>query len=103
MKNLVVVLAAAAILVFFVWLLLSRQPRRTYLLFMLYALPVIDLKVTPWQWGSLTVFDGLSYVILLFQYKDFLTIFKPNKFYFGGFLTLIFLLLLGSLTSHFIT
>jgi len=103
MKNLVVVLAAAALLVFFVWLLLSRQPRRTYLLFMLYALPVIDLHVTPWQLGSLTVFDGLSYVMLLFQYKDFLTIFKPNKFYFGGFCTLIFLLLIGSLTSHFIT
>jgi O-antigen ligase len=82
---------------------MSKQPRRTYLLFMLYALPVIDLKVTPYQWGSLSLFDGLSYVMLFLNYKDFLTVYKPNRFYFGGFLTLIFLLLLGSLTSNFIT
>jgi O-antigen ligase/polysaccharide polymerase Wzy-like membrane protein len=103
MKSLMVVLTAAAILVFVVLVLLSRQPRRTYLLFMLYALPLIDFKITPYQWGSLTLFDGFSYVLLFWRYKDFLSIYKPNKFYFGGFCTLIFLLLLGSLTSSFIT
>lgn len=103
MKSLMVVLTAAAILVFFVLVLLSRQPRRIYLLYMLYALPLIDFKITPWQWGSLSLFDGFSYVLLFWRYKDFLSIFKPNKFYFGGFCTLIFLLLLGSLTSSFIT
>ena len=103
MKSLMVVLTAAAILVFVVCLLFSRQPRKVYLLFMLYALPLIDLKITPYQWGSLSMFDGLSYVILLLRYKDFLSIYKPNKFYFGGFCTLVFLLLLGSLTSSFIT
>lgn len=102
MKSLMVALAAAAILVFVVLVLLSRHPRRTYLLFMLYALPLIDFKITPYQFGSLTVFDGLSYVLLFWRYKDFLSIYKPNKFYFGGFLTLIFLLLLGSLTSSFV-
>lgn len=102
MKSLMVVFTAAAILVFFVWLLLSRQPRRTYLLFMVYALPFIDLHVTPYQLGGLSVFDALSYVILFMQYKDFLTIFKPNRFYFVAFCSLIFLLLLGSLTSNFI-
>src|SRR5688572_13047530 len=99
MKSLMVVLTAAAILIFVVLVLLSRQPRRTYLLFMVYALPLIDFKITPWQWGSLTLFDGLSYVMLLWRYKDFLSVFKPNRYYFGGFCTLIFLLLLGSLTS----
>jgi O-antigen ligase len=103
MKSLMVVLTAAAILVFVVLVLLSRQPRRIYLLFMLYALPLIDFKITPYQWGSLTLFDGFSYVLLFWRYKDFLSIFKPNRFYFGGFCTLIFLLLLGSLTSSFIT
>src|SRR5581483_3276718 len=102
MKSLTVVLTATALLLFVVFLLLSRQPRRVYLLFMVYALPVIDFKITPFQWGSLTLFDGFSYLILLMQYKDFLTVFKPNRFYFGAFCTLIFLLLLGSLTSHFI-
>ena len=103
MKSLMVVLTAAAILVFVVLVLLSRQPRRIYLLYMLYALPLIDFKITPFQYGSLTLFDGFSYVLLFWRYKDFLSIFKPNKFYFGGFCTLIFLLLLGSLTSSFIT
>lgn len=103
MKSLMVVLTAAAILVFVVLVLLSRQPRRTYLLFMVYALPLIDFKITPWQWGSLSLFDGLSYVMLFWRYKDFLSVYKPNRFYFGGFCTLIFLLLLGSLTSSFIT
>ncbi|MCS3796116.1 O-antigen ligase family protein [Niastella sp. OAS944] len=103
MKSLMVVLTAAAILVFVVLVLLSRQPRRTYLLYMLYALPLIDFKITPYQWGSLTLFDGFSYLLLFWRYKDFLSIYKPNRFYFGGFLTLIFLLLLGSLTSSFIT
>src|SRR5688500_7928586 len=103
MQSLMVVLTAAAILVFVVCLLFSRQPRRTYLLYMLYALPLIDLKITPYQWGSLSLFDGLSYAMLLLRYKDFLTIYKPNKFYFGGFCTLLFLLLMGSLTSSFIT
>lgn len=103
MKSLMVVLTAAAVVVFVACLLFSKQPRRIYLLFMLYALPLIDLKITPWQWGSLSLFDGLSYVMLFLNYKDFLTIYKPNRFYFGGFLTLVFLLLLGSLTSNFIT
>lgn len=103
MKSLMLGLTAAAILIFFVCLLLSRQPRRTYLLFMLYALPFIDLKVTPAQYGSLTVFDGLSYFILFMQYKNFLTIFKVNRFYFVAFCSLVFLLVLGSLSSHFIT
>jgi O-antigen ligase len=103
MKSLGVVLTAAAILVFVVLVLLSRQPRRTYLLYMLYVMPLIDFKVTPWQFGSLTLFDAFSYVMLFWRYKDFLSIYKPNRFYFGGFCTLIFLLLLGSLTSSFIT
>ena len=103
MKSLMVVLTAAAILVFVVLVLLSRQPRRTYLLYMLYVLPLIDFKITPYQWGSLTLFDGFSYVLLFWRYKDFLSVYKPNRFYFGGFFTLIFLLLLGSLTSSFIT
>jgi hypothetical protein len=103
MKSLMVVLTAAAILVFVVLALLSRQPRRIYLLYMLYVLPLIDFKITPYQWGSLTLFDGFSYVLLFWRYKDFLSIYKPNRFYFGGFCTLIFLLLLGSLTSSFIT
>ena len=103
MKSLMVVLTAAAILVFVVLVLLSKQPRRTYLLYMVYVLPLIDFKVTPWEFGSLTLFDALSYVMLFWRYKDFLSIYKQNRFYFGGFCTLIFLLLLGSLTSSFIT
>jgi O-antigen ligase len=103
MKSLMVVLTAAALLIFFVWLLLSKQPRRVYLLFMVYALPVIDLKLTPayWGWGGISLFDGLSYIILLMQYKDFLSIFKANRFYFFAFCTLLFLLILGSLYSDF--
>ncbi|WP_205512148.1 O-antigen ligase family protein [Longitalea arenae] len=103
MKSLMVVLTAAALVIFIVLLLSSRHPRRTYLLFMLYAMPVIDLKVTPWQFGSLSLFDACSYVMLFWRYKDFLSVYKPNQYYFGGFCTLIFLLLLGSLTSSFIT
>jgi O-antigen ligase len=103
MKSLMVALTAAAILVFVVLVLFSRQPRRTYLLYMLYVLPLIDFKITPYQWGSLSLFDGFSYMLLFWRYKDFLSIYKPNRFYFGGFCTLIFLLILGSLTSPFIT
>jgi O-antigen ligase len=103
MKSLMVALTAAAILVFVVLVLFSRQPRRTYLLYMLYVLPLIDFKITPYQWGSLSLFDGFSYVLLFWRYKDFLSIYKPNRFYFGGFCTLIFLLILGSLTSSFVT
>ena len=98
-----VVLTAAALLVFVVLLLISKQPRRTYLLYILYVLPLIDLKVTPYPLGSLTLFDAFSYVMFFLRYKDFLSIYKPNRFYFGGFCTLIFLLLLGSLTSSFVT
>lgn len=103
MKSLMLGLTALALLIFFVCLLLSRQPRRTYLLFMVYALPLIDLKVTPAQYGSLSVFDGLSYFILFMQYKDFMSIFRVNRFYFVAFCSLGFLLVLGSLSSHFIT
>lgn len=103
MKSLMVALTAAAILVFVVLVLFSRQPRRTYLLYMLYVLPLIDFKITPSQWGSLSLFDGFSYLLLFWRYKDFLSIYKPNRFYFGGFCTLVFLLILGSLTSSFVT
>jgi O-antigen ligase len=103
MKSLMLVLTIVALIIFAACLLLSRQPRRTYLLFLVFAMPLIDLKVTPAQYGSLTVFDGLSYVILFMQYKDFLSIFKVNRFYFIAFCSLLFLLVLGSLTSGFIT
>src|SRR5262245_25261633 len=103
MNSLMVILTIVALLVFFVCLLLSRQPRRTYLLFMLYAMPLIDLHVSHAPFGSLTLFDALSYFILFMQYKDFLSIFKVNRFYFIVFCSLLFLLVLGTLTSHFIT
>jgi Lipid A core - O-antigen ligase and related enzymes len=103
MKSLMLGLTALAIVIFFVCLLMSRQPRRTYLLFILYAMPFIDMKITPAQYGSLTVFDGLSYFMLFMNYKDFLSIFKVNRFYFIAFCSLVFLLILGSLTSFFIT
>lgn len=103
MKSLMLGLTLVAIVVFFACLLLSRQPRRTYLLFILYAMPVIDFKITPAHYGSLSLFDGLSYFMLFMQFKDFLSIFKVNRFYFIGFCSLVFLLLLGSLTSHFIS
>jgi Lipid A core - O-antigen ligase and related enzymes len=103
MKSLMLGLTALAIFVFFVCLLISRQPRRTYLLFLIYAMPFIDMKITAAQFGSLTVFDGLSYFMLFMNYKDFLSIFKVNRFYFITFCSLVFLLILGSLTSFFIT
>lgn len=103
MKSLMVVLTIVALLAFFVGLLFGKRPARMYLLFMLYAFPVIDLKLTPaaWGWGGLSIFEGLSYIILCVRYKDFLTIFKVNRFYFFAFVTLMVLLMLGSLTSEF--
>jgi O-antigen ligase len=103
MKSLTLALTGLSILIFFVCLLMSKQPRRTYLLFILFAMPFIDMKITPAQYGSLTVFDGLSYFILFMNYRDFLSIFKANRFYFIAFCSLVFLLILGSLTSFFIT
>src|SRR6266508_3863501 len=101
MKSLMVVLTIVALLAFIVGLLFGKRPARMYLLFMLYAFPVIDLKLTPaaWGWGGLSIFEGLSYIILCVRYKDFLTIFKVNRFYFFAFVTLMVLLILGSLTS----
>lgn len=95
-------LSIACLLVFIICLLCAKSKRRTYVLFVLYFLPLIDLYITPVSQGGFSVFDAVSYLTLLFIFKDFHFTTGKNVIYLVLFLLLSFLLFLGSIYSEFV-
>jgi len=96
-------LGGIAILAFLVIVLLSKTPRKTFIIATICSFPLLDIPVTPFNLGGLRVFDVYSYIIFLLLFRDFIAVDKNGTRY-GYFFGMLFLvLLLGSLTSQFIT
>lgn len=85
--NTSILLAGATILVFLFYFFYKNGNARYYLLFVIYVLPLMELKVTPFDLGNLHVFD----IITLF------TFFLIPKALFGGLRFLHFYFILFSL------
>lgn len=96
------ILAFASIMVFFIYLLLSKDANRSYLRFILLFLPFMDLNLTPEQFGSISVFDFISWFTFFFTIRRFTNLPKKKDIYYSLFTALLILLFLGSITSQFI-
>jgi hypothetical protein len=96
-------LAIACALFIIVALVLSKSRRRTYVLLIVYTLPIIDLYITPASQGNFTVFDVVSYFSLIFLIKDFRFTTHTNVNYFIVFLLFSALLFIGTIESEFVS
>src|SRR6478735_7584894 len=97
-------LAAAGILLFLSALVFYQFSKRAYLLSVLFLLPVMDLAITPVEWGRFKVFDVISYIICVLFLKDFMLKKEKNRYsvYYILFFLLITSAFLGSLNSQFL-
>jgi hypothetical protein len=84
-----------------VLLVTMRNKRRAYLLAVFLCFPLIDLRVTPVQFGGFTVFDAMTYCslpVLLVNFKYFRTV---NLYYLLLSLALLVVLGVGAVASEF--
>ncbi|MDT7828091.1 O-antigen ligase family protein [Pricia sp. S334] len=74
-----------------------------YLLFILYFLPLMALKVVKEDWGGFKIFDVITFFSLVFLFRRFVTIsnLKRFNFYFTLFLALISIIFVGMLVSDY--
>lgn len=85
------------------FILLKRfaEVRRSYILYVLYLFPFIDLFITPVQYGGFSVFDGISLVsfVLIFNRLHF----NPNRngSYLALFFIFLFVLITGAALSEY--
>lgn len=71
-------------------------------MFLLFIFPFIDLNLTPEEFGSISVFDFISYFVLLFTLEDFFYFSNKKNVYIFLFSALTGLLFIGSIKSEFI-
>ena len=95
------ILALISIVLFVSLFLIIKSPRRSYILFLLLLLPFIDLNVTREEFGSVSVFDFITYFVFFFTFEDFFYFSKKNNFYYPVFLVLTGVLFIGSIKSEF--
>ncbi len=95
-------LAIIVFVIFIVLLLICKQKTKTYLLFVVYLFPLMDIPITPASFGGLSVFDGISFSIFFVAIRDFVSIKPGNRIYLILFYGLILILILGSILSQFI-
>lgn len=96
------VISIASILCFIVFILLGTNPKRNYLLFVVFAFPVIDLLATPMTAGGFKVFDIITYLILFFLMGKSSQTRQSTGYYSLLIFLLLGVVLLGALHSEFV-
>jgi len=96
------ILSVLSVAIFVIYFFKSKCSRQSYLLFVLYFSPFIDLTVTNVSLGSFTVFDAVSYFALLFTIPDFGLSRRRTKTYFILFFMLLLIVFIGSIQSEFV-
>lgn len=88
----------------FGFFIVKRPTIETYILYVLFALPFVELKILPSYYGGFKAFDIISYAALLILFKEFVAIKgKGNtRFYFIFSILFIVITALGKLYSEFI-
>lgn len=76
---------------------------KTCILFILYFLPLMNLKITPERLGGFKIFEVVCFYSVIFLFKDFQKIYvrQKNSIYFFLFAILASILLLGGITSEY--
>lgn len=96
------ILGVGVSLLYIIYLLLSKDIKRSYVLAMLYLLPFIDLVITPIRVGAFSVFEILTYFTLLFIAHKIKFSTRNISLYAFFFIVLISILFIGSLSSEFV-
>jgi O-antigen ligase len=96
------ILSLLSVFIFFIYFLKNRCTRKSYVLFVLYCSPFIDLTVTSVSLGSFTVFDLVSYFSAFFLIRDFALSKRIIKTYFFLFVLLLLITIAGSIQSEFV-
>lgn len=94
-------LAIGAIPIFII-ILYFFPSRRTYILFVLFGFPVMDLAITPAELGRLRVFDFVSFIYFISAVPDFMHFNVKLKPYSKLFIILFIALIFGSLNSLYL-
>jgi O-antigen ligase len=102
-EKLIYILPVLALALFFANIIRQGSSARGSLLFILYFLPVMNLKVTPESLGGFTVFDVIVIYSVVFLFKDFIYFDDQNSspIFLWLFILLIIVVLLGGLNSEF--
>jgi O-antigen ligase len=80
-----------------------ENARRSYILYLLYLFPFIDLFITPVQYGGLSVFDGVSLISFPLIFNRLQFTFNRNGKYLLLFLVLLGVLMIGAAQSEYFT
>jgi O-antigen ligase len=89
------------IAILLVGLVVARNKRQVYLATVLVSFPFIDLRVTPVEFGGLTVFDAMTFLALPFVWQNFKYFRNINRIYLALVLALVLLLFVGAVASEF--
>tara|TARA_R110000744_G_scaffold375905_1_gene489755 strand:- start:11829 stop:13121 length:1293 start_codon:yes stop_codon:yes gene_type:complete len=94
------VIALFTILLFLV-LFFLKPKIETYVMYVLVALPFIDTKILPLEFGFVRTFDLITIIAFLFLFKKFIIFTGKIKFYFVIAVLLILITILSGLNSEF--
>lgn len=94
------ILSVSVALGYIIYLLLSKDIKRTYVLGVLYLLPFVDLVITPVSMGAYSVFDFITYLTLLFVAHQITFSTRQISLYAFLFIALLVALLFGCLYSE---
>src|SRR5690606_19439292 len=100
--NLIFILPVLTFIIFIVSFF-RRCTVEHYLLFVLYLLPLMELKVAKEEWGGFKIFDIITFYSLVFLFGQFVKITNPKRlhFYFILFLAFLSIIFLGILASDY--
>lgn len=100
--KLIIILPVLTFIIFIVYFF-KRCSVEHYLLFVLYFLPLMALKVAKEDWGGFKIFDLITFYSLVFLFRRFVRINNPKRLnsYFILFLALISIMFLGILASDY--
>jgi O-antigen ligase len=98
LKN---IISIGTVLCFVIYILLGSNPRKNYLLFVLFTFPFIDLFATPVELGGFKVFNVITIISLPLFIRKSGSADKEYKYYSVVFAILSSILFLGALGSEF--
>jgi len=82
----------------------SKERKRDFLLFVLFLFPIMDLAVTPVEWGRLRVFEVVCYLSLPFTFQEVVMKKRTHGYnwYYLLFAVFVLTILFGSLHSRYV-
>lgn len=81
----------------------TTDKKYVYLMTVFCLYPFVDINITNAMYGSISVFDGISFYVLIFLIRDFIFNSNPKSFYHYLFWAFLTILIIGCLQSEFVS